>query len=134
MIAHLRCMLLAASVYHLPPRALPVIAVIEGGAVGMVHPNPNGTVDLGLMQINSIWIDPLARRTRLTPAATRTRLIDDPCFNIAAAALILRTDIDRAGGHFMRGLGDYHSATPELNRRYRHRAWAIASRLFGTNN
>jgi hypothetical protein len=134
MIAHLRCMLLAAAVYHLPPRALPVIAVIEGGAVGMIRPDANGTADLGLMQVNSIWIDPLARRARLSPAATRTRLIDDPCFNIAAAALILRTDIDRAGGHFMRGLGDYHSATPQLNRLYRDRAWAIATRLFGSGN
>jgi hypothetical protein len=51
--------------------------------------------------------------------------------SFAAAALILRTDIDRAMGNFMRGLGDYHSATPQLSRLYRDRVWAIASRLFG---
>lgn len=127
-------MLLAASVYHLPPRALPVIAVIEGGAVGMVRPDSNGTDDLGIMQVNTLWLDALARRARLSIAATRARLTDDPCFNIAAAALILRTDIDRADGDFMRGLGDYHSATASLNLAYRARAWAIARRLFRRGN
>ena len=131
MIVHLRCMLLAAAVYHLPPRALPVIAAIEGGSVGVVRPDPNGTDDFGLMQVNSVWLDALARRARLSVAATRARLIGDACFNIAAAALILRTETDRENGNFMRAIGDYHSATPALNAAYRARAIAVARALFG---
>ena len=131
MIAHLRCMLLAAAVYHLPPRALPVIARIEGGAIGMVRPDPNGTSDFGIMQVNSVWLPILAQRARLSVAATRARLIGDACFNIAAAALILRADINHDQGNFMRGLGDYHSVTPALNAGYRRRAVAAARRLFG---
>ena len=131
MIVYLRCMLLAAAVYHLPPRALPVIAALEGGAIGMTRPDPNGTADFGIMQVNSVWLPALARRARLSVAATRTRLINDACFNIAAAALILRADIDRDQGDFMRGLGDYHSATPALHAAYQRRALAAALRLFG---
>ncbi|CAG4914638.1 unnamed protein product [Acidocella sp. C78] len=125
----LRCMLLAAAVYHLPPRVLPVIARLEGGHPGLVRPDSNGTADYGLMQVNSVWLDAIARRARLGRGETRRRLIDDPCFSIAAAAFILRADIDRAGT-LMRGIGDYHSATPALNAAYRARALAMASRMF----
>ena len=130
MTSLLRCMILAASVYHLPPRVLPVIARIEGGHVGLVRPDSNGTADYGPMQENSVWLDTIARRARLGARETRRRLIDDPCFNIAAAAFILRTDIDRAG-NLMQGIGDYHSATPRLNAAYRARAITMAQRMFG---
>lgn len=125
----LRCMLLAAAVYHLPPRVLPVIARLEGGHPGLVRPDANDTADYGLMQVNSVWLDAIARRARLGRDETRRRLIDDPCFSIAAAAFILRADIDRAGT-LMRGIGDYHSATPALNAAYRARALELARHMF----
>jgi hypothetical protein len=90
MIHYLACMITVASLAHLPPRVLPVIAILEGGAPGMVRPDANGTADLGVMQINTIWVPALAARAELSPAATQARLINDPCFNIAAAALVLR--------------------------------------------
>jgi len=131
MIPYLACMITVASVAHLPPRVLPVIQHIEGGRVGLVHPNTNGTADLGVMQVNTIWVPALAARARLSPAVTERDLINDPCFNIAAAAVILRLYLRQDGGALLPAIGDYHSHSWPLNRAYTLRAEAAASRLFG---
>lgn len=55
-VPFLACMTAAAAFYHLPPRALPAIHAVEGGAVGVVSHNTNGSDDLGVMQINTIWL------------------------------------------------------------------------------
>ncbi len=130
MIAYLKCMLVVAATTGLPPRVLPVIQTIEGGAVGMVTPDSNGTADLGLMQVNTIWIPTFAARARLSEAETKQRLIDDPCFNIAAAAIILRTYLAETNGELIPAVGDYHSHTPALNTEYAALAERTARRLF----
>jgi soluble lytic murein transglycosylase-like protein len=119
-----------AAFYHLPPRVLPSIQHVEGGAVGSISANGNGSEDYGLMQVNSVWLAPLARVARLTPAQVRQRLIADPCFNIAAAGAILRLHIDEERGNVMRAIGDYHSRTPERNSDYQAKVLAAAFRLF----
>jgi Transglycosylase SLT domain len=130
MIAYLKCMLVVAAATGLPPRVLPVIQSIEGGAPGVVRPDDNGTADLGVMQVNTIWIPALARRAGLSPAQTRSRLINDPCFNIAAAALILQSYLAEEHGALIPALGDYHSHTPELNTAYAALAERTARKLF----
>ena len=124
-------MMLAASVYHLPPRVLPAIHAVEGGAPGQVRRDADGSEDFGPMQVNSLWLGRIAARAGMSRRATRQRLIDDPCFNIAAAALILRIDIERDGGDLLQAVGDYHSKTPDLHRSYLRRVEAAARRLFG---
>jgi soluble lytic murein transglycosylase-like protein len=130
-IPFLRCMLLAASFYGLPPRVLPAIQAVEGGAPGVVHHDANGTDDLGVMQVNTLWVLPLARAVRLSPAAVSARLLGDPCFNIAAAAAILRAYLGETH-NLMLAVGDYHSHTPILNRTYQREVLAAARRLFVT--
>jgi hypothetical protein len=130
MIAYLKCMLVVAATVGLPPRILPTIQAIEGGTVGAVHINANDTADLGVMQVNSIWVPALAARAHLTESQTRERLIDDPCFNIAAAALILRTYLVESHGVWLSAIGDYHSHTPPLNIAYVKLAERTAKRLF----
>jgi hypothetical protein len=130
MIAYLKCMLVVAATVGLPPRVLPTIQAIEGGSVGAVHINANNTTDLGVMQVNSIWVPALAARTHLTESQTRERLIGDPCFNIAAAALILRAYFVESHGVWLRAIGDYHSHTPPLNMAYGILAERTAKRLF----
>ena len=129
-IPYLACMAAAAAFYHLPPRALPAIQLVEGGAVGSFSRNRDGSEDYGVMQVNSVWLAPLARLSRLPPGAVRQRLIGDPCFNIAAAAAILRTRLDARHGDLMLAVGDFHSQTPALNRRYQAQVMAAAVRLF----
>jgi hypothetical protein len=126
----LACMLATASYYHLPPRVLPSIQRVEGGQIGTVSRNADQSEDLGLMQINTIWVQPLATATRMAPASVRARLIDDGCFNIAAAGAILRTYLNEAHGDLMTAVGDYHSHTPALHQTYRLRVLRAATALF----
>jgi len=130
-IPFLACMALTASFYHLPPRVLPAIQVVEGGRVGIVSHNTDGSDDLGMMQVNTLWLPALSRRTGLTVAAVRVRLVGDACFNISAAGAILRTYLDETQGDLMRAVGDYHSHTTALNQSYQISVRAAAGRLFG---
>jgi soluble lytic murein transglycosylase-like protein len=125
-------MVLAASVYQLPPRVLPSIQRVEGGRVGLASPNRNGSEDLGPMQVNTLWIAPLARHTGLPPTVVRERLLHDPCFNIAAAALILRTYLNETRGDLMRAIGNYHSHTPARNLDYQAKVVNAARLMFAT--
>ena len=129
-VPYLACMALVASVYHLPPRVLPAIQAVEGGAIGVVSANANGTQDLGVMQVNTLWLAPLAAMARLSEATVRDRLIHQSCFNIAAAGLVLRFYLQADRNDLMLAIGDYHSHTPMLNRRYQSQVWRAARRLF----
>ena len=117
-VPFLACMALVASVYHLPPRVLPSIQAIEGGRVGLEHLNKDGSTDLGVMQINTLWVTPIARFTRLPEFNVRDRLLYDPCFNIAAAGLILRTYLNETKGDLLLAIGKYHSDKPALSQSY----------------
>ncbi len=127
-------MALTATVYHLPPRVLPAIHAVEGGSVGVVHVNRNGSEDLGVMQINTLWIGPLARRTALPDSIVRDRLLYDPCFNIAAAGAIMRTFLDETKGDLLRAVGNYHSHTPILNLSYQAKVLDAARTMFAARN
>jgi hypothetical protein len=133
-VPFLACMALVASVYHLPPRVLPSIQAVEGGAVGSVSHNTDGSDDLGVMQVNTLWLEPLARVSRLPAEEVRRRLVEQPCFNIAAAGLIMRVYLNETHGDLMRAVGDYHSHTPGLNEDYQARVLAAAQRLFNRAN
>jgi hypothetical protein len=130
-VPYLACMLATAHFYALPPRVLPTIQAVEGGRPGLIHPNTDGSADLGLMQINTLWLQPIAQVTRQPPALVARRLIADPCFSIAAAGAILSAYRVETHGELMAAIGDYHSHTPLLNRSYQARVMAQAWRLFG---
>ena len=129
-VPYLACMALIASFYHLPPRVLPSIQMVEGGSSGNVHHNANGSEDYGVMQVNSVWLSPLSAYTRLPPNVVRDRLISLPCFNIAAAGAILRTYLNETHGDLMLAIGDYHSHAAILNRSYQIKVLESATRLF----
>ncbi len=123
-------MLLTASVYHLPPRVLPSILAVEGGRPGLIHSNKNLSEDLGLMQINTIWLPALGNRTGMAQAAVRDRLLNDSCFNIAAAGLIMRTYLNETKGDLMQAVGNYHSHTPVFNQNYQVKVKNAAQVMF----
>jgi hypothetical protein len=127
----LACMASVAAFYHLPPRVLPSIQAVEGGRPGLAHVNQDGSRDLGVMQVNTRWVQPLAMQTGMAPAVVQQRLLADPCFNIAAAGAIMRLSLDEAGGDLLRAIGYYHSHQPPLAEAYRLRVVASATRLFG---
>ena len=129
-VPFLSCMVAAAAFYHLPPRVLPSIHAVEGGKVGMVHTNANNTADLGLMQVNTIWVEPLAQYAHMPSATVYARLRDDACFNIAAAAAIMRVYLKEAQGNLMTAIGYYHSHTPTLSSFYQQKVVDAAIELF----
>ena len=126
----LACMLASALHYRIPPRVLPAIQRVEGGVMGKVSQNKDGSVDIGLMQINSRWILPISSMLHQSPAQIATRLALEPCFNVAAAAMILRTALDHEHGNLMRAIGDYHSRTVPLNMAYQRKVLAAATELY----
>lgn len=129
-VPFLACMAAAAAFYHLPPRVLPSIQAVEGGRPGLIQPDANGSADLGLMQINTIWAPPLARYAQMTEAAVVERLVNDPCFSIAASAAIMRLYLTEARGNLMVAIGYYHSHTFHLAIGYQQRVLAAAKTLF----
>jgi hypothetical protein len=129
-IPFLACMVATAAFYHLPPRVLPSIQVVEAGRPGTISQNTDGSADLGVMQVNTIWLPRFATITGMTAAAVRTRLIVDPCFNIAAAGAIMRIYLTEADGDLLRAVGFYHSHTPERASAYQAKVLSAAMHLF----
>ena len=112
------CITAAAKLYRLPPAVLVVLLNVERGSLGRVSPNTNGTVDIGPIQVNEIWLPELAAHWNATIADTYKALRENFCANVEAGAWILRRDLDEAHGDFWEGVGYYHSHTPEHKTRY----------------
>ena len=130
-VPYLACMLAVSQFYHLPPRVLPSIQVVEGGRPGTISRNRNGTGDLGVMQVNTSWVPRIAESWHLPPKEVAHRLIVEPCFNIATAGAIMRIYLDEAGGDVTRAVGYYHSHSPGLAGNYEMKVIRASFGLFG---
>jgi hypothetical protein len=133
-VPFLACMASVAVVYHLPPRVLPSIQVVEGGRPGLVHVNTDGSQDLGVRQVNTRWVQPLAGQTDVTPAVAERRLLPDGCFSIAVAGAIMRIYLNEAHGNLLLAVGHYNSHSPVLAQAYQLRVLHAATRLFGAGS
>jgi hypothetical protein len=122
-----QCIEASARYYGLPSALLQAIRVQEGGSPGSWRRNADGSLDYGVMQINSRWLP------RLTRAGyTASVLTYDACASIAAGAWILAHSLadhdawnrPNAGANaYWRAVGDYHSHSPWRNRWYAERVW-----------
>jgi soluble lytic murein transglycosylase-like protein len=102
---------------------------VEGGRPGLAAINKDGSEDLGVMQINTLWVVPLAQRTGQSQGTVRRRLLDEPCFNIAAAGAIIRIYLNETRGDVQQAIGNYHSHTPVRHNSYRLKVLEAAGRL-----
>lgn len=127
------CFEAASAHYHVPINLLRAIREQEAGWVGLQRRNTNGTYDMGVMQINTLWIPQLARH-----GYTADVLIHDACASIMAGAWILATNMQRFGtwnregvtaSDYWYSVGAYHSQTPHLNQRYRQLVWSRFARI-----
>ena len=123
----LACIMAVAAFYHLPPSALLAIQKVEAGRLGMVRSNTDGSQDLGPMQINTRWLPPLARQTRIPPSRLRRALISDACFNVAVGGAVLKLDLNARKGDLLEAIGDYHSHTAGLHEAYQARVLAVTA-------
>ncbi|MGB8840982.1 MAG: lytic transglycosylase domain-containing protein, partial [Aliidongia sp.] len=121
----------AAEAYHLPPALLVILLDVEGGSLGRVTVNRNGSVDIGPMQVNDTWLVKLARHWRAPKQAVYAALRDEICANLEGGAWILRQAIDEAHGDLWDGVGIYHSHDPARKAAYLKRVARDALRRVG---
>lgn len=110
----LECINQAAARFHVPAVMIISIMKIENGKNGMAIKNKNGTYDLGVMQVNTSWLKTLTQY-----GITRESLQYDPCVNVHTGTWILAKGLAKGDG--WKGVGNYHSATPLHNERYRQK-------------
>ena len=97
-----------ASEYHLPWFLLKAIAITENHKLNprLIKKNTNKTYDIGLMQINSMWIKKLKNKF---PKISIKKL-KEPYFNIKIGAYILLQNIKKFG-YSWKSVSYYHSFT-----------------------
>lgn len=112
-----RCVVPAANFHGVNPWVLRAILKVESGlnpaALGR---NPNGSVDVGMGQMNSIHF-PRLRSFGIAP----DHLLDG-CIATYVAAWHLAAQV-RLHGNTWFGIASYHSATPCFNARYARLLW-----------
>ena len=102
----------AGRMYKVPPMLLQAIAWVESRYdKNAQNHNTNGSVDMGVMQINSLWLEPLAQY------GIETKHLYNACFNINVAAWILRKQINEVGYNWQ-AVAHYHSRTPDRGESY----------------
>ena len=106
------CLTAAAQTYRESPAVLMILLTVEGGSLGRISRNGNGSVDIGPMQVNSVWLPRLAGHWRATVGSTYRALRDNFCANVEAGAWILRLGLDEARGDLWQGVAFYHSHDP----------------------
>ena len=116
------CLKLSAQRYRIPEQLFLAVIMTEGGKVGRISRNANGSYDMGPAQINSSHLPELARM-----GITRDQVINDGCLNLHVGAWILARALNGQTpdnpAEFWRRVGNYNSATPEHNRAYQARVW-----------
>lgn len=102
----------AAQRHQVNPHLLVAIAEVESGlrpdAIGR---NTNGSIDIGLMQINTLWL-PELRRHGIAP-----RDLLDPCVSVHVGAWVLAQNMRRHGNTWT-AVGAYNAGSEALRERY----------------
>lgn len=115
------CFQEAGQLYGINPMVLRSIAGVESGnkpdAVGK---NSNGSTDVGLMQINTIW--------KSTLGPERWKHLGDACYNTKTGAWILAACISKYGYNWQ-AIGCYNSQTPEKSEIYAKKIFNKLERL-----
>ncbi|MBR8061960.1 transglycosylase SLT domain-containing protein [Burkholderia ambifaria] len=107
----------AATFQHVSVSLLRGIAQVESGMnPNAINTNTNGTVDIGLMQINSTWLPTLARE-----GITRESLFD-ACTNAYVGAWILSQNIRQLGANWT-AIGAYNAASPDKRLAYARKVY-----------
>lgn len=103
----LACTAAAAAAQGLPTSLLLAILHEEAGWTGAAIRNQNGSIDLGVAQINLRQWGPILSAYGISAAELQW----DGCLNVAVGAWILAYEIARAPDLWV-GVGRYHSPDP----------------------
>ena len=110
-----QCVISASQRYELPMEGLLSVMLTEGGRPGLAKKNANGSFDLGVMQINTVWLKP---NSPLFGYLSMDALKHDVCLNIHVAAWIMAW-YKKTSGDWWTAIGRYHAPyNSELARGY----------------
>ena len=113
----------AARYQQVNPTILRAIAWQEShGRADARHVNVDGSVDLGMMQINSIHLRDLA------PYGVSRPMLMDGCVSVYVAAWHLKSKMVKYGNTWT-AVGAYHSESPHENLVYQRQVEAIVRRM-----
>jgi hypothetical protein len=118
------CVDAASARFRVPASLIRAVLDVEGGKMGRVSYNANGSYDIGPMQINSLWLPEVERR-----GGSLQLLLDHRCANVHFGTWLLSRELDGMDParidrpSFWRVVGNYHSHTPEFNARYAEKVW-----------
>ncbi|MGH7074038.1 MAG: lytic transglycosylase domain-containing protein [Stellaceae bacterium] len=116
------CIAAAAATFQVSEPALKLVMRTEGGRIGVCTTQKTGVHDCGPAQINAeIWTPYFAQLLKRPIPEIFYAIRDNGCFNVNAAAYILRLKIQRADGNVWDGMGRYNSATPAIKHAYQKR-------------
>lgn len=109
----------------------------EAGRVGGAVRNTDNSYDLGPMGINTVHLEDISRVMSLSKGQVTYLLVHDGCFNVAVAAwqLRIRTNEVKSSDRseiYWRGIGRYHSRTPDLATAYMLRVHTRMMQLLAT--
>ncbi len=111
----------AGKMYGINPLILRSIARVESNFVPeTINKNSNGTFDIGLMQINTVWKPVLGEQ--------RWKYLGDACYNTKTGAWILATCINKYGYNW-KAIGCYNSQTPKKSEAYSRKVFSHLKKL-----
>ena len=97
------CIAQAAERYQVPPALIRAVLAKEGGSLGTVSRNKNGSLDYGPMQINSTWLPSLSKF-----GISASHLVWDSCVNIGTGTWILATNYRSYSGDWTKAIASYN--------------------------
>jgi len=119
--AYAFCFEEAGAQYGINPQILRAIAKVESNFnPAAINKNSNGTYDVGLMQINSIWAATIGKE--------RWNSLGDACSNAKTGAWILSMCMNKYG-YTWKAIGCYNSQTPEKRDKYSKRVFDQLQRV-----
>lgn len=107
------CIVEAAQCFKINPLLIKAIVWQESrNRQQAMNRNANRTVDVGIMQINTVHFKALK-----SLGIDETLLRENSCANVFSGAWVLKQSFERYG-YTWDGIGNYHSKTPEHHDRY----------------
>lgn len=120
----MQCVASAANEFKVPRIVLLAIIKTESnGNPKALHRNDNGTVDIGIMQINSTWASKLSYEYGIKNVRKH---LAETCYNIRVGAWILGRELAINEGwknnrDFWIRIGNYHSKSTAYNHDYQRK-------------
>ncbi len=116
------CIDMASDAYRIPAYLIRGIVSVESrwNPYAKAH-NPDGSVDIGPMQVNSRWL----KHPEVLAAKVSEADLHEPCTNIFVGTWVL-ANLFRKHGVNWEAVGRYNSATPSRRDRY---AWMVYSAI-----